>query len=100
MPSAASVLTSTTQTSKTQSSKTLGSPTATLSPALTGQSLYKTLAENIFLDLKASGLRDKEIVAVSSELLSRLTADIVARVAETAEAGRIASEAPTFKSRN
>ena len=41
----------------------------------------KVIAETIFRDLKTSGLRDKDIVAVSSELLNRLTLDIQARIA-------------------
>lgn len=41
----------------------------------------KILAENIFKDLKSYGLRDKDIVAVSSEILNRLTNDIRARSA-------------------
>jgi hypothetical protein len=39
----------------------------------------KVLAETIFRDLRSCGLRDKDIVAVSSELLNRLTLDIQAR---------------------
>jgi hypothetical protein len=57
------------------------------SPAVT-----KTIAENIFRDLKSVGLRDKDIVAVSSELLNRLTLDIQARVQqEVSEAARLHS---------
>jgi hypothetical protein len=41
----------------------------------------KVIAETIFEDLKTSGLRDKDIVAVSSEILNRLTLDIQARFA-------------------
>lgn len=40
----------------------------------------KALAETIFRDLRSYGLRDKDIVALSSELLNRLTLDIQARV--------------------
>jgi hypothetical protein len=39
----------------------------------------KSIAENIFSELKNKGLKDKDIVSVSSELLSRLTADIQTR---------------------
>lgn len=39
----------------------------------------KLLAENIFRDLRAYGLRDKDIVAVSSEILNRLTLEIRSR---------------------
>lgn len=46
------------------------------------QSLPKTLADNIFDELRNSGLRDKDIVAVSSELLGRLTNDIQERSLE------------------
>lgn len=41
--------------------------------------MTKMIAENIFKDLKSYGLQDKDIVAVSSELLNKLTLDIRAR---------------------
>lgn len=41
----------------------------------------KVIADTIFRDLRSHGLRDKDIVAISSELLNRLTLDIQARVA-------------------
>ncbi|MCA2961450.1 MAG: hypothetical protein IOD12_14460 [Silvanigrellales bacterium] len=41
----------------------------------------KVIAETIFRDLRSHGLRDKDIVAISSELLNRLTLDIQARLA-------------------
>jgi len=44
----------------------------------------KAIAENIFRDLRNCGLRDKDIVAVSSELLNRLTLDIQARSSDAA----------------
>lgn len=47
------------------------------------QSLPKVIADNIFEELRSSGLRDKDIVAVSSELLGRLTNDIQERAAAT-----------------
>lgn len=43
----------------------------------------KLIAENIFRDLKSYGLQDKDIVAVSSELLSRLSTDIRVRNSDT-----------------
>lgn len=42
-------------------------------------SLPKAIADNIFDELKLSGLKDKDIVAVSSELLGRLTDEIQER---------------------
>ena len=39
----------------------------------------KAIAESIFKELRSFGLKDKDIVVVSSELLSRLTLDIQAR---------------------
>ena len=44
-----------------------------------GLEMTKMIAENIFRDLKSYGLEDKDIVAVSSELLSKLTLDIRSR---------------------
>ena len=41
--------------------------------------MTKMIAENIFKDLKSYGLQDKDIVAVSSELLNKLTLDIRSR---------------------
>lgn len=41
--------------------------------------MTKVIAENIFKDLKASGLADKDIVAISSEILNRLTDDLKSR---------------------
>lgn len=41
--------------------------------------MTKVIAENIFRDLRSHGLRDKDIVAVSSEILNRLTLDIRSR---------------------
>lgn len=43
----------------------------------------KLIAENIFRDLKSYGLQDKDIVAVSSELLSHLSTDIRVRNSDT-----------------
>lgn len=45
----------------------------------TSESLSKTIADNIFDNLKSSGLRDKDIVAISTELLGRLTSDLQER---------------------
>ena len=45
----------------------------------TSVNVTKALAENIFKDLRSHGLRDKDIVAVSSELLNRLTLEIRSR---------------------
>lgn len=42
----------------------------------------KVLAETIFKDLRSYGLRDKDIVAISSELLNRLTLEIRSRALE------------------
>ena len=39
----------------------------------------KSIADDIFNNLKSNGLADKDIVAVSSEILSRLTEDIKRR---------------------
>jgi hypothetical protein len=39
----------------------------------------KMIAENIFNDLRAYGLIDKDIVAVSSEILNKLTDDLKMR---------------------
>lgn len=39
----------------------------------------KTIAENIFKDLKAYGMSDKDIVAISSEILNKLTHDLRSR---------------------
>lgn len=41
--------------------------------------MTKVIAENIFKDLRAYGLGDKDIVAVSSEILNRLTDDLKSR---------------------
>ncbi len=61
--------------------------TKTLSPhsESTGQEksdMPKMIAENIFRDLRSYGLQDKDIVAVSSELLGRLTSEIKTRTSE------------------
>ena len=37
---------------------------------------HRSIAETIFRDLKSYGLCDKDIVAVSSEILNHLTVDI------------------------
>ena len=42
-------------------------------------SMTKVIAESIFKDLKASGLADKDIVAISSEILNKLTDDLKSR---------------------
>ncbi|NBW81935.1 hypothetical protein EBR21_09290 [bacterium] len=39
----------------------------------------KTLAENLFRDLRRQGLKDKDIVSLSSELIAQLTNDIKLR---------------------
>lgn len=39
----------------------------------------KVLAENLFRDLKLQGLKDKDIVSLSSELIAQLTNDIKVR---------------------
>lgn len=39
-------------------------------------SVHKTLAENIFKDLQSCGLKEKDIIAVSSELIAHLTSEI------------------------
>ncbi len=39
----------------------------------------RLLAEDIFQDLKAKGLSDKDILSVSSEILGKLTSDIKKR---------------------
>ncbi len=39
----------------------------------------KILAENLFRDLKQQGLKDKDIVNLSSELIAQLTNDIKVR---------------------
>lgn len=41
--------------------------------------MTKLIAENIFRDLRSYGLQDKDIVAVSSELLNHLTVEIRSR---------------------
>lgn len=41
--------------------------------------LPSVIADNIFKELRSSGLRDKDIVAVSSELIGRLRDDLEAR---------------------
>lgn len=41
--------------------------------------MTKMIAENIFRDLRSYGLDDKDIVAVSSELINHLTSDIRTR---------------------
>ena len=41
--------------------------------------MTKVIAENIFKDLRAYGLADKDIVAISSEILNRLTDDLKSR---------------------
>ena len=41
--------------------------------------MTKAIAENIFKDLRAYGLADKDIVAISSEILNRLTDDLKSR---------------------
>ncbi|KAB8030749.1 hypothetical protein [Fluviispira multicolorata] len=39
----------------------------------------KSIAESIFKDLRSYGLADKDIVAISSELLNKLTDDLKSR---------------------
>ena len=39
----------------------------------------RLLAEHIFNDLRSQGLKDKDIVKISSELLSQLSKDILMR---------------------
>ena len=41
--------------------------------------MTKVIAENIFKDLRAYGLADKDIVAISSEILNKLTDDLKSR---------------------
>ena len=53
------------------------SPTTTTQ--LMGKTYYRHVANSVFEDLKASGLKDKDILAVSSEILSMLATDIQAR---------------------
>ena len=51
-------------------------------PETLGQSpidMTKLIAENIFKDLRSFGLQDKDIVAVSSQLLNHLTLEIRSR---------------------
>ena len=45
--------------------------------------MTKLIAENIFRDLRSYGLQDKDIVAVSSELLNHLTLEIRTRTTAT-----------------
>lgn len=53
---------------------------------------HREIAESIFRDLRAWGLRDKDIVAVSSELLNRLTSDIRARDVQAFEIAKSRDE--------
>ena len=61
-------------------------PTSGLNPAVSQgfqspakPTTPKHIAETIFSELRNQGLKDRDIVSVSSELLSRLTADIQTR---------------------
>ncbi|WP_186646600.1 hypothetical protein [Fluviispira vulneris] len=42
----------------------------------TSANMTKLIAESIFKDLKSHGFADKDIVAVSSEILNKLTDDL------------------------
>jgi len=53
----------------------------------------KVLAENLFRDLKLQGLKDKDIVNLSSELIAQLTNDIKVRAEKIHS-----TEAPTLSS--
>ncbi|RDB37261.1 hypothetical protein [Spirobacillus cienkowskii] len=44
--------------------------------------LTKAIAENLFKDLREYGLADKDIVAISSEILNKLTDDLKNRNAK------------------
>lgn len=54
----------------------------------------KVLAENLFRDLRLQGLKDKDIVSLSSELIAQLTNDIKVRAEKvhTGETPAIISE--------
>jgi len=54
----------------------------------------KVLAENLFRDLRLQGLKDKDIVSLSSELIAQLTNDIKVRAEKvhTGETPAISSE--------
>lgn len=54
----------------------------TMSSRLEPVSTPKSIAEGIFEELRANGLRDKDIIAVSSQILSLLTEEIKVRFAE------------------
>lgn len=40
--------------------------------------LHKVIADNIFNDLRSHGMREKDIIAVSSELIAKLTTELQA----------------------
>jgi aconitase A len=50
----------------------------------------KVLAENLFRDLRLQGLKDKDIVNLSSELIAQLTNDIKVRAEKI-----VAADAPS-----
>lgn len=57
----------------------------------------KVLADCLFRDLKQHGLKDKDIVSLSSELIAQLTSDIKARAekvhsSESSNAAQISAE--------
>ncbi|MEN9826317.1 MAG: hypothetical protein RI953_2062 [Pseudomonadota bacterium] len=52
---------------------------AGINPQTTQPINNKTLAENLFRDLRRHGLKDKDIVSLSSELIAQLTNDIKLR---------------------
>lgn len=49
------------------------------SAAPSAPNLPKTVAESLFRELRSSGFNDKDIVALSSELIGQLTGEILAR---------------------
>lgn len=53
---------------------------------------HTDIAASIFRDLRSWGLRDKDIVAVSSELLNHLTADIRERNVQAFENAKTRDE--------
>ncbi|MFZ9519470.1 MAG: hypothetical protein ACO3A4_03240 [Silvanigrellaceae bacterium] len=52
---------------------------AALNPQASQPINNKSLAESIFRDLRRHGLKDKDIVSLSSELIAQLTNDIKLR---------------------
>jgi hypothetical protein len=56
-----------------------------MSPQQGSIDMTKHIAENIFKDLRSFGLQDKDIVAVSSEILNHLTMDIRTRASVSAQ---------------